>query len=168
MCFLLLLMKRMKLKKNNIGYTHPWSWMTLPFLILQYPLIQMKTMMTRLVMFMVLAKLKHRKRCYFCWRNNNIYRCHSYAGEHTASNFPRGGFQFSESYGTKAAPPGPNRTMTGSLWSETTGGAVANKHPETFRVLEYLTFTLQEAWDNGNIARNHNILSGQHRVECGV
>ncbi len=48
----------------------------------------------------------------------------------------------------KAAHPGPNHTMTGSLWSETTGGAVANKHPETFCVLEYLTFTLQEAWDN--------------------
>jgi hypothetical protein len=65
----------------------------------------------------------------------------------------------------KAAPPGPDRTMTVSLWSETTGEAVANKHPETFRVLEYLTFMLQEAWDNGNIAQNHSILSGQHRVE---
>jgi hypothetical protein len=52
----------------------------------------------------------------------------------------------------KAAPPGPDRTMMGSLWSETTGGAVANEHSETFRVLEYLTFTLQEAWDNGNFA----------------
>jgi hypothetical protein len=51
----------------------------------------------------------------------------------------------------KAAPSGPNRTMTGSLWSETTGGAVASKHPETFRVSEYLTFTLQAAWDNGNL-----------------
>jgi hypothetical protein len=65
----------------------------------------------------------------------------------------------------KAAPPGPDHTMTGSLWSETTGGAVANEHPETFRVSEYSTFTLQEAWDNGNITRNHSILSGQHRVE---
>ncbi len=65
----------------------------------------------------------------------------------------------------KAAPPGPDRTMTSSLWSETTGRAVANKHPETFRVSEYLTFTLQEAWDNGNIAQNHSILSGRHRVE---
>jgi hypothetical protein len=65
----------------------------------------------------------------------------------------------------KAAPPGPNRTMMGYLWSETTGRAVANKHPETFRVLEYLTFMLQEAWDNGNIAQNHSILSGLHRVE---
>jgi hypothetical protein len=65
----------------------------------------------------------------------------------------------------KAAPPGPDHTMTDSLWSETTGGAVANKHPETFRVSDYLTFTLQEAWDNGNIARNHSMLSGQHRVE---
>ncbi len=61
----------------------------------------------------------------------------------------------------KAAPPGPDRTMTGSLWSETTGGAVANKHPETFHVSEYLTFLLQEAWDNGNIAQNHSILSGR-------
>ncbi len=26
-------------------------------------------------------------------------------------------------------------------------------------------FTLQEAWDHGNITRNHSILSGQHRVE---
>ncbi len=50
--------------------------------------------------------------------------------------------------------------MTGYLWSETTGKAVANKHPETFHVSEYLTFTLQEAWDNGNIAQNHSILSG--------
>jgi hypothetical protein len=57
----------------------------------------------------------------------------------------------------KAAPPGPNRTMTGSLW---TGQTVANEHPETFRVSQYSTFTLQEAWDNGNIARNHSILSG--------
>jgi hypothetical protein len=60
----------------------------------------------------------------------------------------------------KAAPPGPNRTMRGSLWSETNGGAVASEHPETFRVLQYSTFTLQEAWDNGNIAQNHSILSG--------
>ncbi len=44
----------------------------------------------------------------------------------------------------KAAPPGPDRTMTGSLWSETTGGSVANEHPETFRVSEYSTFTLQD------------------------
>jgi hypothetical protein len=65
----------------------------------------------------------------------------------------------------KAAPPGPNRTMMGSLWSEATGGAVANKHPETFHVSEYSTFMLQEAWDNGNIAQNHRILSGRHRVE---
>ncbi len=60
----------------------------------------------------------------------------------------------------KAAPPGPNRTMTGSLWTQTTGGAVANEHCETFCVSEYLTFTLQEAWDHGNIAQNHSILSG--------
>ena len=52
----------------------------------------------------------------------------------------------------KAAPPGPNRIMTGCLWSETTGRAVANKHHETFRVSKYLTYTLQEAWDNRNIA----------------
>jgi hypothetical protein len=65
----------------------------------------------------------------------------------------------------KAAPPGPIRTMMGSLWNETTGRAVANEHPETFHVLEYLTFTLQEAWDNENIAQNHSILSSQHRVE---
>jgi hypothetical protein len=62
----------------------------------------------------------------------------------------------------KAAPPGPDRTMTGSLW---TGQTVANEHPETFCVLEYSTFTLQEAWDNGNITRNHSILSGQQRIE---
>jgi hypothetical protein len=62
----------------------------------------------------------------------------------------------------KAAPPGPNCTMTGSLW---TGQTVANKHLETFRVLEYLRFTLQKAWDNGNTARNHSILSGRQRIE---
>jgi hypothetical protein len=45
----------------------------------------------------------------------------------------------------KAAPPGHDRTMMGSLWSETIGGAVANKHPETFCVSEYSTFMLQEA-----------------------
>jgi hypothetical protein len=55
--------------------------------------------------------------------------------------------------------------MTGSLWSKTTGGAVANKRPETFHVWEYSNFTLQEAWDNGNIAQNPSILSRQHRVE---
>ncbi len=60
----------------------------------------------------------------------------------------------------KAAPTGPDCRMTGSLWSETTGGAVANECPETFRVSEYLTFTPQEAWDNGNIAQNHSILNG--------
>jgi hypothetical protein len=60
----------------------------------------------------------------------------------------------------KAAPPGPNCTMTGSLWTETTGGAVANKYPETFHVSEYSTFTVQEAWNNGNITQNHSILSG--------
>jgi hypothetical protein len=65
----------------------------------------------------------------------------------------------------KAAPPGPDRTMMGSLCSETTGGAVANKHHETFCVSEYSTFTLQEAWDNSNIAQNYSILSGRHRVE---
>jgi hypothetical protein len=52
----------------------------------------------------------------------------------------------------KAAPPGPNRTMTCSLWTATTGGVVANKHPETFRVSEYSAFMLQEAWNNGNMA----------------
>jgi hypothetical protein len=62
----------------------------------------------------------------------------------------------------KAAPPGPNCTMTGSLW---TGRTVANEHLETFCVSEYLTFTLQEAWDNENIARNHSILSQQQRIE---
>jgi hypothetical protein len=41
----------------------------------------------------------------------------------------------------KAAPPGPNCTMTSSLW---TGRTVANKHPETFHVSEYLMFTLQD------------------------
>ncbi len=45
----------------------------------------------------------------------------------------------------KAAPPGPDRIMTGSLWKETTGGAVANERPEIFRVSEYSTFTLQQA-----------------------
>ncbi len=64
----------------------------------------------------------------------------------------------------KAAPPGPDRTMTGSLWTATTGGVVANKHPETFRVSEYSTFMLQEACNDGNITQNHSILSGQHRV----
>jgi hypothetical protein len=34
-----------------------------------------------------------------------------------------------------------------------------------FHVSEYLTFTLQQAWDNGNIARNHSILSGRQRIE---
>ncbi len=35
----------------------------------------------------------------------------------------------------KAAPPGLDCTMTGSLWSEvTTGGAVSNEYPETFCV----------------------------------
>ncbi len=48
----------------------------------------------------------------------------------------------------KAAPPGLDSTMTGSLWSKTTGGVVANKCPETFRVREYSNFMLQEAWDN--------------------
>ncbi len=45
----------------------------------------------------------------------------------------------------KAAPPRSDRTMTGFLWSETTGGAVANKCSETFQALEYSNFTLQEA-----------------------
>ncbi len=66
----------------------------------------------------------------------------------------------------KAAPPGPDRTMTGSLWSEvTTGGAVVNKPPEMFHVWEYSIFTLQEALENGNIAQNHSILIRGHRVE---
>jgi hypothetical protein len=45
----------------------------------------------------------------------------------------------------KEAPPGPDRTMMGSLW---TVGTVANKHLETFHGSEYSTFMLQEAWDN--------------------
>jgi hypothetical protein len=57
----------------------------------------------------------------------------------------------------KAAPPGPDRIMMGSLWTDRT---VPNVYLETFCVSEYSTFTLQEAWDNGNIARNHSILSG--------
>jgi hypothetical protein len=57
----------------------------------------------------------------------------------------------------KAACPGPNRTMTGSLWAKQN---VPNKHPQMFCVSEYSRFTLQQAWDNGNIARNHSILSG--------
>jgi hypothetical protein len=62
----------------------------------------------------------------------------------------------------KAAPPGPDRTMTGSLCTKQN---VPNKHLQTFCVSEYLTFTLQQAWDNRNIARNHSILSGQQRIE---
>ncbi len=66
----------------------------------------------------------------------------------------------------KAAPPGPDCTMTSSLWSEvTTGGAVVNKCPEMFRRWDYSIFTLQEALENGNIAQNHSILIGGHRVE---
>ncbi len=42
----------------------------------------------------------------------------------------------------KAAPPGPNCTMMDSLWSETTGRVVANEHPETFRVSEYMSVRL--------------------------
>jgi hypothetical protein len=46
----------------------------------------------------------------------------------------------------KTAPPGPDRTMTGSLWSKvTTDGAASNKNPEMFRVWKYFNFTLQEA-----------------------
>jgi hypothetical protein len=62
----------------------------------------------------------------------------------------------------KAAPSGPNRTMTGSLWTKQN---VPNEHPQIFPVLEYSTFTLQQAWDNRNIARNHSILSGGQRIE---
>ncbi len=58
----------------------------------------------------------------------------------------------------KTAPPGPDRTMTGSLWTKQN---VPNEHPQTFHMSsEYSTFTLQQAWDNKNIARNHSILSG--------
>ncbi len=32
--------------------------------------------------------------------------------------------------------------------------------PTTFRVKEYSTFTVQEAWDQGNIARHHQPLMG--------
>jgi hypothetical protein len=39
----------------------------------------------------------------FCHRNNSIYRSHNYACQHTASNFPRGGFQFSESCSSKGS-----------------------------------------------------------------
>ncbi len=62
----------------------------------------------------------------------------------------------------KAAPPGPNCTMTGSLWTEQN---IPNEHPQMFCMSEYSTFTLQQAWDNGNIARSHSILSGQERIE---
>jgi hypothetical protein len=65
----------------------------------------------------------------------------------------------------KAAPPGPDRTMTSSLWTETTGGAVANDYPETFSVSEYSTFTVQEAGNNGNITQNHSILCGRQSIE---
>ncbi len=56
----------------------------------------------------------------------------------------------------KAEPPGPDHTMTGSLWSKTSGGAVANQHPETFCVQDYSNFMLQEAWDNGTIVGKEN------------
>jgi hypothetical protein len=62
----------------------------------------------------------------------------------------------------KVASPGPDCTMTGSLWTDRT---VPNVYLETLRVSEYSTFTLKEAWDNGNIARNHSILSGRQRIE---
>jgi hypothetical protein len=62
----------------------------------------------------------------------------------------------------KAAPPGPDRTMTGSIWTKQN---VPNKNPQMFRMSKYSTFTLQQAWDNGNIARNHSIMSGQERIE---
>jgi hypothetical protein len=62
----------------------------------------------------------------------------------------------------KAAPPGPDRTMTGTLWTKNN---VPNEHLQTFRVSEYSMFTLQQAWDNENIARNHSILSGRERIE---
>jgi hypothetical protein len=61
----------------------------------------------------------------------------------------------------KAAPPGPDHTMTGSLWSKVTNGeAVANECPEMFCVWESSNFMLQEAWEHGNIAQNHSILRG--------
>jgi hypothetical protein len=88
----------------------------LPFLILQNPLIQMKTMLTRLVVFMVLAKPKHRK-------TNVIF-----VGETTAStdvtvtqvNILPQTFQEEVSNSVslaapKAAPPGPDCKMMGSL-----------------------------------------------------
>jgi hypothetical protein len=62
----------------------------------------------------------------------------------------------------KAATPGPNHTMTGSLWTKQN---VPNEHPQMFRESEYSLFMLQQAWDNRNIARNHSILSGQERIE---
>ncbi len=66
----------------------------------------------------------------------------------------------------EAAPPVPDHTMMGYLWSKVgTDGAASNKHPETFHVQEYSNFTLQEAWEHGNIAQNYSILSGRHRVE---
>ncbi len=34
------------------------------------------------------------------------------------------------------------------------------KEPTTFRVREYSTFTVQEAWDHGNVARYHQPLVG--------
>ncbi len=39
---------------------------------------------------------------------------------------------------------------------------IMNEHtePTTFRVREYSTFTVQEAWDHGNIARYHQPLVG--------
>jgi hypothetical protein len=42
----------------------------------------------------------------------------------------------------KAAPSGPDRTMTGYLWIKQN---VPNEHPQTFCMSEYLTFTLQQA-----------------------
>ncbi len=62
----------------------------------------------------------------------------------------------------KAAPLGPDRTMMGSLWTKQN---VPADHLQMFCVSEYSTFTLQQAWDIGNIARNHSILSGQERIE---
>ena len=133
MGLLLLLMMTMKMMNHMNGHTHPCSWMMLPFGILQDPLTSDNAVKDAYVNDFV--------------KDNAQEDEVTFVTETTAStevtttqvNILPQTFQGEVSNSVslaapKAAPPGPNRTMTGSLWSETAGGAVANKRPETFCV----------------------------------
>ena len=66
-------------------------------------------------------------------------------------------------------PPLSNLTPTCQLTFDSPPQRVVNEPPstelETFRASEFSTFTVQEAWDHGNIAHNYQTMSSREEFK---